>query len=247
MSAPGMEGGAVVVGRKRNKRPKHKARLAPAPAQPDALRAAGRGGPLLGPPACSSKTSDGSSAAAAGSNKGFGVGDRVRVAGLAKALQYNGLEGTVTGLVAAPGPPRCGVELEFEGAPKLLALAADKLALVRAAPPLDGNELLARYREQSAAHPVDMPRLLDPALPGGDARRAALLALLDVEAAARLYAWAIPDARALRILAALGPLVEVGCGKGYWARLLRDYGVDVVAYDIAPPPEPARWTALRRG
>ncbi|CAM9829753.1 unnamed protein product [Choristocarpus tenellus] len=45
------------------------------------------------------------------------------------------------------------------------------------------------------------------------------------------YAWAIPDERALRIIGHFGPIVEVGCGLGYWARLLRDRGVDVTAYD----------------
>lgn len=39
-------------------------------------------------------------------------------------------------------------------------------------------------------------------------------------------------------------VVEVGAGLGYWARLLADRGVDVVAYDIAPPPSPDnRWFA----
>lgn len=32
------------------------------------------------------------------------------------------------------------------------------------------------------------------------------------------YAWAIPDDRALNILQAYQPLVEIGCGKGYWCR-----------------------------
>eukprot|EP01047_Picozoa_sp_COSAG01_P060223 COSAG01_NODE_7349_length_3241_cov_27.885742_6_plen_28_part_01 len=26
-------------------------------------------------------------------------------------------------------------------------------------------------------------------------------------------------------------MVEVGCGNGYWARLLRDAGVDILPYD----------------
>src|ERR671925_199912 len=33
-------------------------------------------------------------------------------------------------------------------------------------------------------------------------------------------------------------VVQIGAGTGYWARLLRDRGVDVVAFDIAPPPSP---------
>lgn len=46
------------------------------------------------------------------------------------------------------------------------------------------------------------------------------------------YAWAIPNEKALRILSNFSPLVEVGAGKGYWASLLRDRGVDILAYDI---------------
>lgn len=45
------------------------------------------------------------------------------------------------------------------------------------------------------------------------------------------YAWAIPNHRALNILAEFSPLVEVGCGKGYWASLLRQMGADILCFD----------------
>lgn len=45
------------------------------------------------------------------------------------------------------------------------------------------------------------------------------------------YAWAIPNAAALACLAQYGPIVEIGAGGGYWAMLLRQMGVDVVALD----------------
>jgi hypothetical protein len=48
------------------------------------------------------------------------------------------------------------------------------------------------------------------------------------------YAWAIPTDLALDVLAGLGPIVEVGAGGGYWAMLLRERGVDVLAYDREP-------------
>ena len=60
------------------------------------------------------------------------------------------------------------------------------------------------------------------------------------------YAFALPSEAALRAVAEASPrgVVEVGAGTGYWARLLRDRGVDVVAYDVAPPPSPDnRWFA----
>jgi hypothetical protein len=53
------------------------------------------------------------------------------------------------------------------------------------------------------------------------------------------YAWAVPTERALDVLVGLGPIVEVGAGGGYWAMLLRERGVDVVAYDREPELQPA--------
>lgn len=49
------------------------------------------------------------------------------------------------------------------------------------------------------------------------------------------YAWAIPNVAALRALAAEAPLVEIGAGTGYWASLLRQMGVDILAFDANPP------------
>lgn len=45
------------------------------------------------------------------------------------------------------------------------------------------------------------------------------------------YSEAVATADAVRRLAALGPIVEVGAGGGYWARLIRDVGGDVIATD----------------
>jgi hypothetical protein len=52
------------------------------------------------------------------------------------------------------------------------------------------------------------------------------------------YAWAIPDIDALDELSAHAPLIEIGAGTGYWAWLLRQRGVDILAYDIEPPTSP---------
>lgn len=51
------------------------------------------------------------------------------------------------------------------------------------------------------------------------------------------FAWAIPDARALNILANFGPLVEIGAGKGYWGHLMGQQGVDVICVDKYVPEE----------
>ena len=49
------------------------------------------------------------------------------------------------------------------------------------------------------------------------------------------YSWAVPSMEALDRIAALGPIIEIGAGTGYWAYLLRELGVDVKAFDVAPP------------
>ncbi len=45
------------------------------------------------------------------------------------------------------------------------------------------------------------------------------------------YGFSVPTDEALQLIASVSPqwVVEVGAGTGYWARLLNDVGVDVVA------------------
>lgn len=52
----------------------------------------------------------------------------------------------------------------------------------------------------------------------------------------RRYAYGIPNDDALELIASVSPrgVVDLGAGTGYWARLLHDRGVDVVAYDRWP-------------
>ena len=45
------------------------------------------------------------------------------------------------------------------------------------------------------------------------------------------YAWAVPDARSLRIVTSFSPIIELGCGNAYWSSLLRKAGCDVIAVD----------------
>lgn len=49
------------------------------------------------------------------------------------------------------------------------------------------------------------------------------------------YAWAIPTEMVVRKLAELSPICELGCGTGYWAKLLMDAGASVIAVDENPP------------
>lgn len=91
-------------------------------------------------------------------------------------------------------------------------------------PSLVGNPLLDQHRRSTAQG-------------SGEADRARLV---------HLYGFAIPTEEALASVAAASPggVVELGAGTGYWARLLHERGVDIVAYDLFPPPSPAsRWFA----
>jgi hypothetical protein len=55
------------------------------------------------------------------------------------------------------------------------------------------------------------------------------------------YSWAIPNDAALRAIAQYSPngVVEIGAGGGYWAKMLREIGVSVIAYD--PDPVGGSW------
>lgn len=50
----------------------------------------------------------------------------------------------------------------------------------------------------------------------------------------RKYSWAVPTERAVRLIASLGPIVEIGAGNGYWASLIAGVGGDILAFDERP-------------
>ena len=61
------------------------------------------------------------------------------------------------------------------------------------------------------------------------------------------YGFAVPSDEALTAIERCSPqgVIELGAGTGYWAFLLQQRGVDVVAFDIEPAPVSAervvRW------
>lgn len=65
------------------------------------------------------------------------------------------------------------------------------------------------------------------------------------------FSWAVPNEAALTAIGAQGPIVEMGAGGGYWAMLLRERGVDVIAYDAKPEGnhhvEKSGWTQVEAG
>ncbi|MGD9749700.1 MAG: hypothetical protein AB7W59_01775 [Acidimicrobiia bacterium] len=63
----------------------------------------------------------------------------------------------------------------------------------------------------------------------------------------RVWAWGVPNDAALDTIAEHGPIVEIGAGGGYWAKLLRSRGVDVVAYDPDPVTGPPHLGGAKTG
>lgn len=63
------------------------------------------------------------------------------------------------------------------------------------------------------------------------------------------YGWAIPTQEVINEIVKLGPIVEIGAGRGYWARRLREAGADVVAYDNWARTSYRRrtWTKVEEG
>lgn len=63
--------------------------------------------------------------------------------------------------------------------------------------------------------------------------------------AAEHFAWGIPSQETLEEIAKYSPLIEIGAGKGYWAKLLRDQNVKIVPIDKSVPLE--CWTKVCSG
>lgn len=51
----------------------------------------------------------------------------------------------------------------------------------------------------------------------------------------RHYAYSVPNQAAIETLVRAGPLVEIGAGLGYWARLVGEAGGDILCFDPYEP------------
>jgi hypothetical protein len=105
------------------------------------------------------------------------------------------------------------------------------------------NPYLKFFKETMAQVPPEYNRVWNSDM--SEEERDQLLGLVDMDKALS-YAWAIPDERALQILAHHSPIVEIGGGTGYWARCLAERGADVVCYD-SHPPEEGTWAKVLKG
>lgn len=59
------------------------------------------------------------------------------------------------------------------------------------------------------------------------------------------YAWAIPNDEAIDTLCNYSPILEIGCGNGFWASRIRGFGGEVTAIDADPPND--TWTRVQKG
>ena len=113
---------------------------------------------------------------------------------------------------------------------------------------------MSRPPEPSPTRPAaDAPQPTAGANPLLDAFHAATALGTDTAdaraAAIGTYGFAIPSDEALDAIERYSPdgVVELGAGTGYWASLLHRRGVDVVAFDLEPPPSPQNaWFAGSR-
>lgn len=84
----------------------------------------------------------------------------------------------------------------------------------------------------------------NPALPLFAAESASPEWLQFKAAVARHFAWAVPTDEAIACIGrhAPGGMIEIGAGSGYWAWLLRQTGIDALAFDSDPPQ--FRWSEV---
>ncbi len=46
------------------------------------------------------------------------------------------------------------------------------------------------------------------------------------------YSFAVPFRQAIEVLVTHSPLIEIGAGTGYWAKLIQESGGDIIAFDV---------------
>jgi len=99
----------------------------------------------------------------------------------------------------------------------------------------EANPFLAEYEAMKASWPPEASRLFDSGLLASRRREVWDRVINDCDELRKKYAWAIPDDRAIMILAHLAPVVEICAGTGYWASLVAAQGGQIEAFDRSPP------------
>jgi hypothetical protein len=65
------------------------------------------------------------------------------------------------------------------------------------------------------------------------------------------FAWAIPNEKAIEVISKYSPIVEIGCGTGYWASLIEQAGATIMPFDKYRDNNPYKhqrqWTDVYAG
>lgn len=64
--------------------------------------------------------------------------------------------------------------------------------------------------------------------------------------AVKKWAWAIPTEAAIREMVKYTPLIEIGAGSGYWAKLVEEEGGQVLCFDQYEPIQNKNYTFIRQ-
>jgi hypothetical protein len=102
--------------------------------------------------------------------------------------------------------------------------------------PLDITDYQPTEADERISNPLlrEVRELMDRFAAGGQAKMRTFVAM-ERQSLIGQYAFAIPTAETLDIVARYSPLVEIGAGSGYWAMCLSSSGADIIAYDLFPP------------
>lgn len=102
--------------------------------------------------------------------------------------------------------------------------------------PIDITDYQPTDADETISNPLlrEVRELMDRFAAGGQAKVRTFVAM-ERQSLIGQYAFAIPTAETLGIVARYSPLVEIGAGSGYWAMCLSSFGADIIAYDLFPP------------
>lgn len=114
-------------------------------------------------------------------------------------------------------------------------------------PSIDITDYKPGPGDDSISNPMfrEVRELIDRFSAGGAAKARTFVAM-ERQSLIGQYAFAIPTAEILSIIARYSPLVEIGAGSGYWAMCLASCGADIIAYDLFPPGSADAWNISER-
>jgi hypothetical protein len=164
------------------------------------------------------------------------VGDRLELHRRRRELE----EGYRAGLASAARRHRADPRVVIEDPAAGLVAIAEAMAALEAEPAPPGSTFTSLARNPYG--------YLVGALAAGCSGEIRQEILRDLRPAlTTTFSYAVPSDQALVRIAALGEILEIGAGGGYWARCLAAHGAQVLAFDrLAPPAQRRKAGSLAR-